>query len=61
MRKYLGLVSIIVFIVTIIIMRFLMAGKVSGATGTRFLMAGVGVSILLVIFNEKGRDTYIVY
>lgn len=42
-------------------MRFLMAGKVSGATGTRFLMAGVGVSILLVIFNEKGRDAYIVY
>lgn len=55
MRKNLGLVSIIIFIVTILIMKFFMVGKVSGRVGTNFLLAGVGVSILLAIFSEKGR------
>lgn len=60
MRKHLGVVSIIVFIVTILIMKFFMVGKVSGTIGTNFLMTGVGVSILLAIFSEKGRVKIIV-
>ncbi|AVK85179.1 hypothetical protein C3943_17410 [Lysinibacillus sp. B2A1] len=55
MRTNLGLVSIIIFIVTILSMKFFMVGKVSGMVGTNFLIAGVGVSILLAIFSEKGR------
>lgn len=60
MRKHLGVISIIVFIVTILIMKLFMVGKVSGTIGTNFLMAGVGVSILLAIFSEKGRVKIIV-
>jgi len=60
MRKHLVLVSIIIFIVTILIMKFFMVGKVSGMVGTNFLIAGVGVSVLLAIFSEKGRVKTIV-
>lgn len=60
MRKQLVLVSIIIFIVTFLIMKFFMEGKVSGMVGTNFLIAGVGVSVLLAIFSEKGRVKTIV-
>jgi hypothetical protein len=60
MRRYLGVVSIFVFIVTILYTEVFLIGKVSGAQGTKLLLIGVGVSILLVIFSEKGRVKTIV-
>lgn len=60
MRKYLGIISIIIFVMTVLITEVFMTGKVSGGTATKFLLVGVGVSILLVIFSEKGRVKTIV-
>jgi hypothetical protein len=60
LRKYLGVASIIIFVLTLLIMKWFVEGKVRGDTGSGILMIGVGLSILSVIFCEKGRLKIIV-
>jgi hypothetical protein len=60
MRKYLGVASITIFILTFLIMQFFVVGKVSGATGSAILMFGAGLSIILALFSQKGRMKTIV-
>ncbi|MBU9720276.1 MULTISPECIES: hypothetical protein [Bacillaceae] len=55
MRKYFGILSIIILILTILIMQFFVAGKVSGPTDMLILMIGVGLAILTALLSEKGR------
>lgn len=55
LRKYLGIVSIIIFISAFLIMQIFLIGKVSGAIGTAFLIIAVGISVLLALFSQKGR------
>ncbi len=53
MRKYLGVVSIIIFISTVLIL-YSLIGKVSGQAGTNILLIGVGVSVMTAFFSKKG-------
>ena len=55
MKKYLGVASISSFIFTFVFMQIFVVGKVSGGAGTAILMFGVGLSILLALFSQKGR------
>ncbi|WP_066299150.1 hypothetical protein [Bacillus sp. FJAT-29937] len=55
LRKYLGIVSIIIFTSAFLIMQIFLIGKVSGAIVTAFLIIAVGISVLLALFSLKGR------
>lgn len=54
MRKHLALISVIVFILTILILQLFVVGKVAGSTGTNILLLGFVSAVLLAAFSEKG-------
>ncbi|MFD1356957.1 hypothetical protein ACFQ4X_03525 [Fictibacillus halophilus] len=54
MRKYLGLASILILIVTFLILQFFFVGKVSGQSGTNLLITGVSLSLICALLSTKG-------
>ena len=55
LKKYLGVASITLFILTFVFIQIFVIGKVSGGAGTAILTIGVGLSIILALFSQKGR------
>jgi hypothetical protein len=50
MRRYLGVISIIIFILTFLVMQLFLVGNVSGVTGTSILIVGfITLSILFAV------------
>lgn len=54
MRKYLGIASFLILIFTFLILQFFFVGKISGQSGTNFLMAGVSLSLICALLSTKG-------
>ena len=55
MRKHLAIISLIVFILTILILQVFFVDKVSGPIGMNILLIGFGSAVLLAAFSEKRR------
>lgn len=54
MRRYLGIVSVIILISTFLVMQFTIVGKVGSPTDIIVLFIGIGLSIVTALFSEKG-------
>lgn len=54
MRKYLGIVSIIILVKTYLILAYTFVGQVGGPTDTIVLLTGVGLSVLAALFSKRG-------